>query len=264
VRAAITIVRVVAVGGAVGAICALAACAVAAASGLDALAPEMTLDRIVAAALVGNVAGAACYLAIAARWPGRATRLYALLTLGVASAASVRVIAAPPLPGFAAVAVPIHYVVAVGSALAMPWFLSAELTEAPRFATRALVTLVALATCISPEIADFNATHLENPLWPAHARYHGVLLACAMVVAGSVAIAMVWRPCVQAERRLRVAIATGFPAALWAAFFVALAFPDASSWPDGGERPLVVAPNVILAAVLVAISAVAWRLDRRS
>lgn len=37
---------------------------------------------------------------------------------------------------------------------------------------RALLTLSAASQCVGPFIADFNETHVLNPRWPPHARFH--------------------------------------------------------------------------------------------
>lgn len=39
-------------------------------------------------------------------------------------------------------------------------------------ASRIILTVVALATSISPYIADWSDTHVFNPLWKPHAKFH--------------------------------------------------------------------------------------------
>jgi peptidoglycan/LPS O-acetylase OafA/YrhL len=53
-------------------------------------------------------------------------------------------------------------------------------------AGRILLTLVALTTAVGGYIADWNETHVYNPKWPPHAKFHngqtlstGVLLGCS-------------------------------------------------------------------------------------
>ncbi|KAJ5095998.1 hypothetical protein NUU61_005354 [Penicillium alfredii] len=37
---------------------------------------------------------------------------------------------------------------------------------------RALITIAAISNVISPFLADFNHTHIYNPRWTGHAKYH--------------------------------------------------------------------------------------------
>ena len=61
------------------------------------------------------------------------------------------------------------------------------------FAARILVRFSALVTMSGAYLADFNATHLLNPRWPPHARFHNaqtMLLATALSVS---ALVYSWR-----------------------------------------------------------------------
>ena len=53
-------------------------------------------------------------------------------------------------------------------------------------AGRILLTILALFTAISPYVFDWNATHIYNPAWPPHAKFHNaqtmVLGACLGVI----------------------------------------------------------------------------------
>jgi hypothetical protein len=57
----------------------------------------------------------------------------------------------------------------------------------PRFGIgRILISLVAAGTAAGPYLADWNETHIYNPSWPPHAKFHndqtmsmGVALALA-------------------------------------------------------------------------------------
>jgi hypothetical protein len=252
-------------GAAIGSVTALAAILVGSPIGLAAAASAgMTPLHILVASLVVNIAGAVAFAVLRRRWPAGAPRLYALFALVVATGATLKVVIASPSSGFAVVAGVLHYVVAVLSSVAVPWFLSDSAPLQVCAASRWLIGAGALFTAIAPLVADFNASHLENAAWPAHARYHGLLLACVMVGIGAVAITMIWRPFPAAERRLRVALATGLPAMLWLAFALVLVVPGASSWPDGAARLLPIAPNVIIGQVLVLLELIAWRLDARA
>lgn len=58
---------------------------------------------------------------------------------------------------------------------------------------RILVAIPALMLSIIPPIADFNPSHVTNPLWPAHARLHTVWLVCSNSMISLLALAMLWR-----------------------------------------------------------------------
>ncbi len=260
--------RIVVGGAAIGAATALIANVVGAALGLDELAsPELTPLHVSIASLAASIAGAATFCALHAHAPGSARRRYAMIALALASAATIKVVLVPPATGFAVIAGSLHYVVAVISILAIPWFFT---DPEPRpdgsvcAASRWLIAVAALITAISPLLADFNASHLENERWPPHARYHGLLLVWTMVALGLTSVTLVWRPFDVRERALRVGLASLLPAVVWASFSVMLAVPGTSSWPDGAERPLPIAPNVLIGVVIVAIAALAWRLDVRT
>jgi hypothetical protein len=59
---------------------------------------------------------------------------------------------------------------------------------------RILVTLPALFLAIGPPLADLNATHATNPLWPGHARLHVVWLVSTNALIAVLALILVWRP----------------------------------------------------------------------
>jgi len=64
----------------------------------------------------------------------------------------------------------------------------------PLTAGRTLLTLVAFVNVVGPYIADWNVTHVMNPNWPPHARFHNgqtmSLGLCLGVLTGYFA----WRP----------------------------------------------------------------------
>lgn len=55
-----------------------------------------------------------------------------------------------------------------------------------------LFTLIALFTAISPYVADWNATHLFNPLWPPHAKFHNAQTMTVGLLLGVAALLFIW------------------------------------------------------------------------
>ena len=127
---------------------------------------------------------------------------------------------------------------------------------------RLLFTLVAIVTSVGAFIADWNVTHIYNPRWPPHARFHngqtmsmGVLLALATLL-------FTWRRA--GDARTNGLAATLFAGVYWwtqaaANFFPGVAWTDPeflkpgqslTQFPPQGYIDLVLTALVLLATWL--------------
>ncbi len=100
---------------------------------------------------------------------------------------------------------------------------------------KAMLSLVALFTGVSPYLADWNHTHVLNPLWPAHAKFHngqtmamGTLLALATLY-------FVWRRRGDAGSNLRAAVA--FAGLYWVSQAAAILYPGAAYFDPRFDTP---------------------------
>lgn len=59
---------------------------------------------------------------------------------------------------------------------------------------RILLTIVAVATIIGPYIADWNHTHIYNPLWLPHAKFHDAQTMSMGALLGLFALYLLYRP----------------------------------------------------------------------
>lgn len=59
---------------------------------------------------------------------------------------------------------------------------------------RTLLTLVALVTSTGCFLADWNETHIHNPTWPAHAKFHNGQTMSTGLALGLAALWHIWRP----------------------------------------------------------------------
>lgn len=128
---------------------------------------------------------------------------------------------------------------------------------------RILIGVVAVATGLIPLLVDTNPTHLFNSLWAPHARYHGALQIWSWLVSGALALWLVLTAH-GADAALRMRVAALLPSASWAGFFVALAIPGTSPWPDGFPQPAPLPGNVYMAGVMMTLSGVGFWLDSRA
>ncbi len=55
-----------------------------------------------------------------------------------------------------------------------------------------LLTVIGVFTVIAPYLADWNATHVFNPLWSPHAKFHNVQTLAMAVLLGVSVLLFVW------------------------------------------------------------------------
>jgi hypothetical protein len=59
---------------------------------------------------------------------------------------------------------------------------------------RVLASVVALLTVVLPFAADWNATHLYNPAWSGHAKFHSAHTMALGAGLGLLGLVWLWRP----------------------------------------------------------------------
>jgi hypothetical protein len=110
------------------------------------------------------------------------------------------------------------------------------------------------------ELADvFNATHLFNPDWPGHARFHIGMQFTTLLLVSLFSLAALLQGQVWAA-----ALA---PASFWPGLFVAYVIPGTDVYASEALRELGVPINLLLAAVLLVVTVLGvqlWRSGMRS
>lgn len=104
-------------------------------------------------------------------------------------------------------------------------------------------------------------THLFNPAWPPHARYHDACWLLASSVATLGAWYLLWAPHEARNSRLAVRGAAFLPGLFYAAFLLALPVPGVTPWNDGKVPTQAVAPQIVLASAALLVLAAALLLD---
>lgn len=105
-------------------------------------------------------------------------------------------------------------------------------------ASRLLVTLLAGFTAGSPFVADFNRTHVYNPYWPGHARFHNGQTMTFGLLSGLLALYFLWgRKTASPVANWQVACL--LTAQYWLALVPAIFYPGATlTDPQYNGRPL--------------------------
>jgi hypothetical protein len=146
---------------------------------------------------------------------------------------------------------------------------------------RLCLTLVSLNTVVGPYMADWNETHVKNPNWPPHARFHNGQTMSMGLCLGVLTAYFAWRPAFSSRssaaqngagaeagaeggegmtERESVTIAAVLGALYWVTGLSAILYPG-TLWVDpefGTGAPQ--APIFVASAV---VSWVGWGLEMR-
>ena len=132
---------------------------------------------------------------------------------------------------------------------------------------RAILTFVLIATFAVSDAVDWNETHLFNPSWTPHAKFHDVAMLHLLTGVCLMALWLLWRRSLEPLVAAKVAFL--IPVIFWAAFFYATWLVPGTSlkaMPDE-ELPAIAGfelyPNWIIAAVNVILATVGYLIRRR-
>ena len=102
-----------------------------------------------------------------------------------------------------------------------------------------LISLVAIFTSVSPYLADWNETHIYNPLWLPHAKFHNAQTMVLGAFLGVIAIYCLWfRKGISDKQKLNEGAVLA--SLYWLAQLFASVFPGvALSDPGGVKMPVV-------------------------
>jgi len=113
---------------------------------------------------------------------------------------------------------------------------------------------------------DWNSTHLFNPAWHPHARFHDALFLALLDGTTLIVLWLLWRP--SREPALAVTVAALFSLAVWTPFFYIEALIPGTSLLATADVPvlklgsLTLPPNLAVAIVFVLLTLVGYFLAR--
>lgn len=122
-------------------------------------------------------------------------------------------------------------------------------------------TVISIFTIIITSVMDLNDTHMTNPLWTPHARFHWACQYFATIV-----VSLVSLYCLYGKYKDKGSVFSklfiGFsPLYFWGMFIPALFMPDTNTAPDGIILPpnfpkifTILHPNFIVACIISVIS----------
>ena len=126
-----------------------------------------------------------------------------------------------------------------------------------------IMTFISMFTMIIMSVMDLNETHLTNPLWPPHARFHWAAQYFSAMLVCALALCAIWFSYREKGSRFSILFIGLSPLFSWGMFFPALLMPGTGTWPDGvvppQEFPEIlrkIHPNLIMACVFSIVSVI--------
>ena len=132
--------------------------------------------------------------------------------------------------------------------------------------SRLLLSGAAIGTIVGTGRADLNRTHVFNPDWAPHARFHAAAGWGTITGSQLLALWLTWRPGQgPAEHDLAMKTAALLPAIAWVPFFPALATPGTGVEDEPGHLPRVlgIPANLVPATLVPAVAGLGDLLHRR-
>jgi hypothetical protein len=121
---------------------------------------------------------------------------------------------------------------------------------------RTLISLVSVVTAVGPYRADWNETHVKNPAWPPHAKFHNGQTMSLGLALGTTSLWQLWR------RPSRPGLDAGAVLAslYWLTQISALAYPGSKAVDPPGTAKF---PQAAVAFPALAVTALGYVLERR-
>jgi len=131
---------------------------------------------------------------------------------------------------------------------------------------KSILSFVLVVGAVVATAVDWNTTHLFNPTWHPHARFHDALFLLLLDGMSLVVLWLLWRQ--SNEPGLGLKVAAMFSAAAWTPFFYIEALIPGTSLLAANDVPVLKVggmtfpPNLIVAAVLFLLTVIAYWLAR--
>ncbi|MDQ3710845.1 MAG: acetyltransferase [Acidobacteriota bacterium] len=130
-----------------------------------------------------------------------------------------------------------------------------------------LITIVAVITSVGPYVADWNETHIYNPNWTPHAKFHNGQTMAFGALLGIISLYFLWFR-KEGDKLSNLKVAVIFAGIYWVTQAAALLFPgvaaiDPEFAANAPSDLLGLPPQLALDIIFLGCLAVAYLLERR-
>lgn len=129
-----------------------------------------------------------------------------------------------------------------------------------------LSVLVVVSTLVSV-VVDWNASHVFNPDWHPHGRFHDVMLLTLLVGLVPLLLWLLWRS--SKEPEVAVKVTTAILLLFWGSFYINLLIPGTTPAANLEESPpsllgIPMYPNMVVAAIIMILALISYWLYQSS
>jgi hypothetical protein len=132
---------------------------------------------------------------------------------------------------------------------------------------KALLSLTSAWTAVGSYVFDWNETHIHNPEWPPHAKFHNAQTMSTGAALGLTGLYVLW-----GQRgpwtRTRLQISTAAASLYWITQLSATLYPGAALFDHSRSAaeekpPRVRGPQTVMASTALALNLLAYGLEAR-
>jgi hypothetical protein len=133
-----------------------------------------------------------------------------------------------------------------------------------------LLSLISLALGVGAWVADYNETHVFNPNWPPHAKFHNGQTMFFGSFMGLMCLVFLWTNFLKVLPKQKVILAAIFPVLYFMTQFGAYFIPGAAlrdpefatgTWSNDNSQLYLALENLVI--IILAVSHEIWRLNRK-
>lgn len=122
---------------------------------------------------------------------------------------------------------------------------------------KALISATAVAQMVGPFVFDFNETHIYNPSWPPHAKFHNAQTMSSGVALSLATLVNLWRP---GSGRVGLDAAALSASVYWVSQLSAFFYPGTASVDPPGKDNW---PQLRYTIPIMTTIGTGWALSRR-
>ncbi len=124
-----------------------------------------------------------------------------------------------------------------------------------------VITLVALTAVVGPFVADWSPSHLFNPRWTPHAKFHNAQTMLLGLGLGLSALWFLWRP--SGNSKTNLSAAALFAALYWVTQAGSIAFPGTALFDPEFAPNSALPVQVIMDVIILGVLAFGYYLESR-